>query len=78
MKKYRNVDLYLFIPVLIYLFLHLFKYLFIPVLIYLFIHLFKHLFIHACIYSCIYLFIFMTLSVLHISTVIERLNDFTY
>jgi len=42
MKKYRNVEIYLFNDVLLSYNL----YVFIPVFNYLFIHLFKHLFIY--------------------------------
>jgi len=53
MKKYRNVEIYLFNDVLLIYNL----YLFIPGFINLFIHLFKHVSIYLYIYLFIYTFI---------------------
>jgi len=60
MKKYRNVEIYLFNDVLfrynsfLYLFIHLFKHLFILVFIYLYIYFSIYLFIPRFIYAFIY------------------------
>jgi len=62
MKKYRNVEIYLFNDVLLIYNLYLFILVFVYLFIHLFKHLFKHLFIYSHIYSCIYLFIYLYFS----------------
>jgi len=72
MKKYRNVEIYLFNDVLLiynlYLYIAVFIYLYIYLSIYLYIYLSIYLYIYLSIYlfyiffECIYLFIYIYLS----------------